>query len=269
MASLTPVKGREMRERRIPQLAIRIGVPIAVVLIWFLVSLDTDNFYFPPLVDMLDAFVDNWLSTDALSDILPSLIRVLGGFIIAVLLGTILGLLLGLAPKVRQAVNPAIEFIRAVPAPALIPPAILLLGFGDEMKISIIALVCLFPILLNVVDGVIGLDPLMEETAQVYRIPGKRYIRRVLIPAVTPQVFAGMRTSLPLALVMMVVTEMIGGTNGIGHFVLIAERSFEITDMWSGILLIGLLGFLLNVGFVSIERRVLRWHRGARGSASS
>jgi ABC-type nitrate/sulfonate/bicarbonate transport system permease component len=88
-----------------------------------------------------------------------------------------------------------------------------------------------------------------------------------MLPAAGPQIFAGMRTSLSLALILMVISEMVASTNGIGYFVLQSQRSFDIPEMWSGILLIGIIGYALNVVFLLIERRVLRWHRGSRASA--
>ena len=90
-----------------------------------------------------------------------------------------------------------------------------------------------------------------------------------MLPAASPQIFAGMRTSLSLALILMVISEMVASTNGIGYFVLQSQRTFAIPEMWSGILLLGILGYVLNAGFVLIENRVLRWHRGARASALS
>jgi ABC-type nitrate/sulfonate/bicarbonate transport system permease component len=109
----------------------------------------------------------------------------------------------------------------------------------------------------------------MRETAKSYGIKGRDRLQRIILPAASPQIFAGMRTSLSLALILLVISEMVASTNGIGFFVLQSQRSFAIPEMWSGILLLGLLGYLLNVVFVLIERRVLAWHRGARASALS
>jgi ABC-type nitrate/sulfonate/bicarbonate transport system permease component len=88
-----------------------------------------------------------------------------------------------------------------------------------------------------------------------------------MLPAASPQIFAGMRISLSLALILMVISEMVASTNGIGYFVLQSQRTFAIPEMWSGIFLLGILGYVFNAGFILIERRVLRWHRGARASA--
>ena len=113
------------------------------------------------------------------------------------------------------------------------------------------------------------MDLTLRETARAYRIRTGDRLRRILLPAAAPQIFAGMRTSVSLALILMVISEMVASTNGIGYFVLESQRQFDITDMWSGILLLGILGYLLNAIFTLVERRVLRWHRGARASALS
>ena len=92
-------------------------------------------------------------------------------------------------------------------------------------------------------------------------------MRSVILPAALPQIFAGMRTSLSIAIIVMVVSEMVASTDGVGFFILESQSSFAITEMWSGILLLGILGYVLNLAFTRVERRVLRWHRGARESA--
>jgi ABC-type nitrate/sulfonate/bicarbonate transport system permease component len=98
-------------------------------------------------------------------------------------------------------------------------------------------------------------------------VGGRERLLRIVLPAASPQIFAGMRTSLSLALILMVISEMVASTNGIGFFVLQSQRSFAIPEMWAGILLLGLLGYALNLIFLLVERRVLAWHRGARASA--
>jgi ABC-type nitrate/sulfonate/bicarbonate transport system permease component len=112
-----------------------------------------------------------------------------------------------------------------------------------------------------------GIDQSLLETARAYALSRTDRLWAVLLPAASPQIFAGLRTALSLALILMVISEMEASTNGIGFFVLQSQRSFAIPDMWSGILLLGGLGFGFNIGFVELERRILRWHRGARASA--
>lgn len=254
-------------KRAVLETLLEIAVPIAIVVAWALWSSQAGSFFFPPLTDIFQEFSDTWLFERIKSDVVPSLGRLGLGYVIAVVLGISVGIPLGLLAVARRAASPIIEFLRAIPAPALIPFLLVVLGLGTEVKVFVIAFGCLWPVLLGTIDGITGVDSTMADTASVYRVRGVERIQRVVIPAASPQIFAAMRQSLSLALILMVVSEMVASTNGIGYFVLQSQRNFAIPEMWSGILLIGLLGYLLNTVFVFIERRVLAWHRGARASA--
>ncbi|MEA2379304.1 MAG: hypothetical protein QOK00_1857 [Thermoleophilaceae bacterium] len=258
-----------MSERRQRWLGVglEVTVPLLALVLWGLLSAGSDTYYFPPLTDILSTFADTWLFERVGSDVVPSLERMGLGFAIAVVIAVTAGLLLGMSRRARIAAAPIVEFLRAIPPPALLPFAILVIGVGSSMKVFIIAFVCIWPILLNTIDGVRGIDPTLDDTTRVYGISSRDRIWRVMLPAATPQIFAGMRTSLSLALILMVISEMVASTNGIGYFVLQSQRTFAIPEMWSGILLLGILGYVLNGGFTLIERRLLRWHRGARASA--
>ena len=255
------------RRERLLGTGLEITVPILLLVLWGVLSAGSKTYYFPPLSDIFTAFKDNWLFSRVGSDVVPSMVRMWVGFGIAVVVGVGGGLLLGLSRRARRAADPILEFLRAIPPPALLPFAILVLGVGNDMKVFIIALVCLFPVLLNTIDGVTGVDPTLRDTTRVYGISRDDRLWRVMLPAASPQIFAGMRISLSLALILMVISEMVASTNGIGYFVLQSQRTFAIPEMWSGIFLLGILGYVFNAGFILIERRVLRWHRGARASA--
>jgi ABC-type nitrate/sulfonate/bicarbonate transport system permease component len=253
--------------RRLLEAALEITVPLLVLVVWGLLSAGSESFYFPPLTSILSTFADVWLFERIGSDVVPSLARMGLGYGAAVLIAVVVGVSLGLMRRGRLVAGPIVEFLRSIPPPALLPFAILVFGTGTEMKVFIIAFVCLWPILLNTIDGVTGVDPALRETTRVYGVRTIDRIRLVVLPAAAPQIFAGMRTSLSLALILMVISEMVASTNGIGYFVLQAQRSFDIPEMWSGIFVLGILGYALNAAFILVERRVLRWHRGARASA--
>jgi ABC-type nitrate/sulfonate/bicarbonate transport system permease component len=248
---------------------LEISVPLLLLVVWGVLSAGSDTYYFPPLTSIFSRFSEIWLFERFWSDAVPSVVRMGLGYGLAIVVAVSAGVALGMSRRARLAVDPIVEFLRAIPPPALLPFAMLILGIGDLMKVFLIAFVCLWPILLNTIDGVTGVDMTLRETTRVYRARRMDRIRLVVMPAAAPQIFAGMRTSLSLALILMVISEMRASTNGIGFFVLQAQRSFRITDMWSGIFLLGILGYTLNAGFVLVERRVLRWHRGARQSALS
>ncbi|WP_129670018.1 ABC transporter permease [Phytoactinopolyspora endophytica] len=259
----TPTRGI-----RILGVGLEIAVPIGALALWAALTRDGSSFYFPPLLDIFRTFQETWLFAGMGTDVVPSLSRLLSGYAIAVVAGVVVGVALGSSHPLRRMVDPVVQFLRAIPPPVLIPAGILVLGVNSTMKVALIAFVCLWPILLNTIDGVGGVDPTLRETARSFQIPRRDRLFRVVLPSAAPQIFAGARVSLALAVIMMVVSEMVASTNGIGYFVLQSQRTYAITEMWSGILLLAILGYVLNALFLLVERRALRWHRGARtGSA--
>jgi ABC-type nitrate/sulfonate/bicarbonate transport system permease component len=239
-------------------------VPAGLIAAWWVVSAGSKSLYFPPLSDIVASFRQQWLFSHFASDAVPSLVNLAVGYLTATVLGVLAGLVLGLAPVLRDAVSPIVEFLRAIPGVALLPAALLLLGIGPDMKISLIAYGAVWPILLNTVDGVRSVDPTVLDVARSYQIGRLDRLVRVVLPAASPQIVAGMRTSLSLGVTIIVFSEMAGATNGIGYQLLQAQRSFAVSDMWAGMVLLGLIGYLLNVAFRGFEHLVLGWHRGMR-----
>ncbi len=221
------------------------------------------SLYFPPISQVLITFREVLLSSKVIAGhILPSLRRMAIGYGAAVLLGVTVGGILGYWRALFQVVEPVVEFLRAIPPPVLIPFTLLLLGLGDAAKIVVIAFGCLWPVLLNAIDGTRNVNETFKDTARLFGRTPTEIAWQVVVPAALPQVFAGMRTSLSLALIMMVLSEMIASSNGVGYFVLHAQRSFDVPAVYSGILLLGLFGYAFNRFFVHLEGSMLHWHRG-------
>lgn len=235
------------------------SVTVFVTVLWIVTTVWA-SYVVSPLPDVLVAFREAWLFDRFAADVVPSLWRMAVGYALAAALGIGLGVLLGSSPVANALATPVVSFLRAVPAAALLPPFVILFGIGDLTKVLVIALVCSFPILLNTSDGVRGLDATLVETARVYGFSGRRRLFRVVLPAVAPRILAGMRISLAIAVLLLVTSEMIASTNGIGYMVFQAQQQFSVTDMWAGVLLLGLLGFAVNHLFALAERRILRAH---------
>jgi ABC-type nitrate/sulfonate/bicarbonate transport system permease component len=245
-----------------------IAVPIALLAGWQLWTVQADSQKFPRLSTILVQFKDMWLFSEFGTHVVPSLERIGLGFAIAVVAGIAIGIPLGVSRWARLWSMPHIEYWRAMPPPALLPISIVLLhSIGNVQKVSFIAFFCLFPILLNTIDGVRGIDPAFLETARSYGLGTFERIRRIVLPAASPQIVAGMRNSLSLAVIMMVLSEYFSSTSGVGYVLLISKNTFDFGPMWAAILLIGVLGYLLNVVFLLFERRLLAWHRGWRATA--
>jgi ABC-type nitrate/sulfonate/bicarbonate transport system permease component len=138
---------------------------------------------------------------------------------------------------------------------------IVLFGLGVKMKVVLIATGAVWPVLLNTIDGVRSVEPLLLDMARAFRLGRWRRLRRIVLPSAGPQIFAGARTALAIAVIVMVVSEGVGGSGGIGYFLLNAQRNFQLTSMWGTIIALGILGYLLNVLFRIVEAVALRWHR--------
>jgi ABC-type nitrate/sulfonate/bicarbonate transport system permease component len=247
-----------------------IAVPLALLAGWQLWTAEAHSRNFPRLSTILVRFKDMWLFSEFGTHVVPSLERIGLGFAIAVAAGILLGIPLGLSRWGRLWAMPHIEYWRAMPPPALLPISIVLLhSIGNVQKVSFIAFFCLFPVLLNTIDGVRGIDPTLAETARSYGLGPFERVRRIVLPAALPQIAAGMRNSLSLAVIMMVLSEYFSSTSGVGYVLLISKNTYQLAPMWAAILLIGLLGYVLNLLFLLAERRLLAWHRGWRATTAA
>lgn len=250
------------------KVAAEILVPIAIIVVWELWARSADNQFWPPPSTILEEFRDIWLFDQFRSDVVPSVMRILLGFAIGSAIGIVLGIPLGMSLWARKFAMPHVEYWRAMPPPALLPISIVLLhSVGNLQKVTFIAFFCIFPVLLNTIDGVRGLDPTLVDTARAYGIPARERVRRIVLPAAFPQISAGMRISLALAVIIMVVAEYFSSTSGVGYVLLNSKNTFQLGPMWAAIVLIGLLGYLINLAYLLAERRMLAWHRGWRAAA--
>lgn len=252
---------------RLRSLVIALVVPVVAVVLWWVVTNNSTSPFYPPLHTILSTFKDTWLFSHVGSDVVPSLKRFVLGYLVGVVFGVGLGVLFGRLRGLDRAFQPAVQFSRSIPATGLVPVSIALLGLGNSPKIWLIGFVCLFPILLNTIDGVRGIEGGLEDVGQTFRLTRWQRIFAIQLPSASPQIFAGMRIALALAFIMMIITEMVGATNGIGYVTLNAQQSFEVPLMWSGMILLAVLGAFLNFLFMLIERRVLRWHYRSTGRA--
>jgi ABC-type nitrate/sulfonate/bicarbonate transport system permease component len=239
-----------------------LGLPVLLVLAWWAYALVGENFFVRTPGEVARAFADTWLSHRLLDDVLPSLARLAAGYALATLVGVGLGVPIGLSPRLRATVEPVLEFFRAIPPPVLVPLIMLLVGIDNTMKIAVIVSGCVWPILLNTVEGVRALDEVLSDTCRMYGVQGTSRLRRFVLRGASPQIMAGCRQALSIGIILMVISEMFASSSGLGFTIVLFQRQFQIAEMWSGILLLGLLGFLLSVLFRLVERRVLAWYYG-------
>ncbi|WP_432989830.1 ABC transporter permease [Dactylosporangium sp. CA-233914] len=251
-----------MMARHLRRLALTALLPVAVLVAWWVTSAQSTSPYYPPLSQVLDTFRTTWVFARVPSDVVPGVSRMAAGYALGTLAGVAVGVVLGRFRPLGRALNPAVQFGRSLPGATLVPISVLVFGIGDFGKIVVIGFIAMFPVLLNTIDAVRSLDPQVEDVCRVFRLTPAQRLLSVLLPASGPQIVSGMRVSLQLAFIMMVVTEMFASTNGIGRVTVEAKSTFDMPAMWSGMLLLGILGIASNGLLLIFQRRVLRWHSG-------
>ena len=241
--------------------------------LWQLLATRRHSAFFPPPWQILTAMHRQWfsgpashlfLTSDATGNILPSLGRILLGLAIVVAVGVPAGLAIGRSPVLSSYLDPLLQFFRSIPVVTAAPVFIALFKIGTQMEVATIVAGTIWPLLLNTIDGARSIDPVQVETAHAFRYSTWERIRWLIVPAALPKIFTGLRLALSLSLILMVFAELIGSTGGIGYEMNNANQSFDLTGLWEGIVLLGILGYLMNAALYLAESRVLAWHRATR-----
>jgi ABC-type nitrate/sulfonate/bicarbonate transport system permease component len=261
VVSRDPTPGRRWRILTTP--LAWLGLPAILVGTWWVVSEGSTDFFRPPLRLIVTAFGETWFSTRLTEDVLPSLGRLALGYLAALVIGTALGVAIGSNPWLRALTEPVLEFLRAIPPPVLIPVIMLVAGIGDLMKVIVIISGCVWPILLNTVEGVRGVDEVLADTCRSYRI---NPLRHLTLRAASPQIVTGARQALSIGIILMVISEMFAASSGLGFTIVQFQRGFQIPEMWSGVLVLGLIGVALSLLFRIAEGRVLFWYHAMRST---
>jgi ABC-type nitrate/sulfonate/bicarbonate transport system permease component len=194
-----------------------------------------------------------------LSPLGATLFILFAAYFTACALAILVGLAMGRSAALYNLFEPLVEVIRPLPKTALLPLLILLLGLGIAMKLTVVALAAFFPVLINTIQGVRGVDPVLINAARTFGHNRVAVLWKVILPASLPLILVGMRVSLALGLILVTISEMIAGTGGLGFLIVDMQRSFRILDMYAWLVILAVMGFALNAGFVGVERRIVFW----------
>jgi ABC-type nitrate/sulfonate/bicarbonate transport system permease component len=248
------------------------------VIAWEVGTRTATSAYFPPPSKIVARMHHLWfsgpiahvfLTSAAEQNILPSLGRMALGLAASIVVGVALGLVLGRSERAFEYLDPVLQFARVIPPPTLVPIFIVLFSVGTQMQLASIIFSAIWPILLNTADGARSVDRLQMDISRVFKLSAADRLFTIIIPSTLPKIFAGLRLSLSLALILMVFSELLPGTaNGIGFELVDAQSRSDLPTMWAGIVLLGILGYLLNGVLLLVERRMLAWHRTSHGADS-
>jgi ABC-type nitrate/sulfonate/bicarbonate transport system permease component len=216
---------------------------------------------FPSLENIFRELGRFFTRTEMLSEVLVSLERALGGFALAAAAGILLGLLMGRSKLVAALLDPLFSGTYAVPKLALFPIFIFVFGIGSLSKVALVFLECLYPIAVMSYAGARGVPEKLLWSAQNMGASRAAILRRVVIPATAPFIFAGFRVAVPVAMIVVVITEMVASADGLGYQVIYAMSSLRTDRMLAVVVVIAALGYALDKTVVLLRDRLIYWEK--------
>jgi ABC-type nitrate/sulfonate/bicarbonate transport system permease component len=238
---------------------------IVLIIVWQLVGSAGIPYYLPSFTTVVSHLATLLSGSDLTTAVLPSAGRAAAGYLLGSALGLAAGVFIGYHRWLDAWVRPVLEFFRAIPAPLAVSLGLVLLGFSTATRIAVIAFGCFWPVVVNAEDGARRVDQQLLDTSRVAQVPRRKILLRVVLPASLPQAVVGLRFAVSIALVMMVISELIGASSGLGYYISNAENNFAYADLWSAVIVLGIIGWLATSLFSLAERRILFWHREQRG----
>ena len=250
-----------MTPKRLLLLLLSVGVAALIVGFWQLASnlRWVPPIFLPPPDRAWAALLFDIERGDLASRVLLTLEHMFYGWLLASLGGIILGSAIGISSTARAYLAPTLEFFRPLPASALFPVLIAFFGLTENMVLVVIGFGALWPTLLATINGFATVKPRLHEVAQLIRLSRRQFILSIALPNAMPEILAGMRLSLTIALILSVTGEILSGSPGLGYWIMLQARAFRAPDLFAGVLLFGLIGYA-SVQLVSLlESWLLRW----------
>lgn len=218
-----------------------------------------DATFVPPFSEIALRLLRGLLTGELVRHLVISLSRSIGGFTLALCVGVPLGFALGWFQKFERYADPLIQLIRQIPALALLPLFIMLLGVGELSKLVIIFYGAQWSIQLNTVSGVKNVDPLLIKLARSLGLRRLDLFRKIILPSALPTIFTGLRLAATRSILIIVAAEMMGAKTGLGYVLRNSEYSYDVVTMYSAIMLLALIGLSTNYLLVALEDRFTGW----------
>jgi len=253
------------------RVAMSIALPVILIAAWQIAGTITPSAFIPTPAKIGETawklfFAGGGYMTPAkawFDAALPTIGRALLGFALGSIWGVFLGTCMGLSRLFRYTTSWVFEFLRAIPATAVLPIFILFLGGSDAMRVAFIAYSLSLYVLINTANGVGSVDPTLIMMGRSFRLSRGAIVFRIILPAALPQIYAGLRIGTIGATILAIVSEYFVADNGIGFQIRSTSSGFNLPGMWAWILLLMVFGLLLNLTVEAVERRVLAWHRNS------
>lgn len=251
------------RDRRFLEVSLTIASPVILLLFWEAISRSgrVDQLFWPPPSSLWDTATSMFRNDDLLGEIWTTVERILAGFALGAIPGVLIGLLMGISWPVRAFLMPIATAIYAIPKIALLPLVLIALGTGEVARWVIVALSIFFVVALSTMGGVLSLDDIYTDVARNFGGGRWALFRTVALPGATPAIFTGLRLALGFALIVVVGTEFVRPNGGVGSLIWESYSILSIKKMYVGLIVTGVLGWLLVLALDLIERWVVPWRR--------
>lgn len=246
--------------------SLAIGVPVILIVVWELASRAglINKTILPAPSQIVHAGIVLLQEGVLQKDIGISLLRVVEGYLIGGVLGIIVGILMAVFPKVESALSLITELLRPIPIVAWVPVLILWMGIGESSKVTVIAIGTFWPVLINVIDSIKGVDQKYLEVAQVFVKDKATTLRKVVMPAALPGIFTGLRVAVGTAWVSVIGAEMIASSSGLGYLISYSRELAQPDSMLVGVVSIAIIGLLINKFLNFIQKHAFSWTNDTR-----
>lgn len=236
---------------------------LAIVALWWLASHQewVSKVFLPTPEATLASLAEGIFDGALVQNTIDTVNRMLLGWLLASLFGIALGALIGISNTARAWLQPTLEFIRPLPASAIMPLAISIFGLNASMVLFVVAFGSMWPVLLATIHGFATVHPRLREVSEALQMSHSMFSWKIALPSAMPDILAGMRLSMTVSLIIAIVGEMLASQSGLGQAVLLAARSFRASELFAGVILLGAIGFAANALLALAERKLLRWQK--------
>jgi ABC-type nitrate/sulfonate/bicarbonate transport system permease component len=238
-----------------------VGFALGLIIVWQLLAEARliSPIFFPAPSRALGVLAGRVADGSIFAPLAATVLRMIFGWLLACLAGIALGAAIASSRIARDLLEPTLEFVRPLPASSVIPVAILFLGLSNAMSLAVIAFGAIWPVLLASIHGFAAVPRELRDVADVLGFNRSKYLKSIALPAAAPDIMAGVRVSLAIALILTVVTEMQASLAGLGWDIFYAQRVYRSADLYAGLIVLGIVGFVANHVLQRLERQALPW----------
>lgn len=257
-----PQAGRTPRQSRVTKVGSRAPLrgllPFALLIaLWQIFGADKSTF-FPRPSTWVVAVVE-FAKTGALVEALrATAVTFMTGLLLATIVGVFLGILVGSVPFIDRMLNPLLEFIRATPSSAQVPIFVLLLGYGESMKLTVVVLTALFPILLSTRSGMREMNPVLGDVSRTLHLTSYERVKKVIIPSLFSSILTGVRIATPVVLIVTLIVEILTQVPGLGGSLSLAQHHYQTSLAYGLIIITTVVALVVNIVIGMVDERLFR-----------